>query len=40
MAESTGSTAADFASTAPAAEASTSELVTRLTQQSTDLIRN
>jgi uncharacterized membrane protein YqjE len=40
MAETNGSTAADFSSTAPASEASTSELVTRLTQQSTELIRS
>jgi hypothetical protein len=44
MAERTGgSTAADFSTsstTSTSGEASTSELVTRLTQQSTDLIRN
>jgi len=48
MAETSGSTAANFTDTTSAAgsatgstsEASTSELVTRLTQQSTELIRN
>jgi uncharacterized membrane protein YqjE len=38
MAEAGGSTAAGFSSSA--SDASTSELVTRLTQQSTELIRN
>ncbi len=42
MAETSGSTAADFsnAGSSSAHEASTSELVTRLTQQSTELIRS
>jgi uncharacterized membrane protein YqjE len=40
MAETSGSTAASFSSSSSAADASTSELVTRLTQQSTELIRN
>jgi uncharacterized membrane protein YqjE len=43
MAETSGSTAANFTDTGSsnsAGEASTSELVTRLTQQSTELIRN
>jgi uncharacterized membrane protein YqjE len=41
MAETSGSTAASFSSAASSSanEASTSELVTRLTQQSTELIR-
>jgi uncharacterized membrane protein YqjE len=40
MAETSGSTAANFSSSGSAGDASTSELVTRLTQQSTELIRN
>ena len=42
MAETSGSTAASFSSTSSGSgsEASTSELVTRLTQQSTELIRS
>ncbi|HET9829211.1 MAG TPA: phage holin family protein [Nocardioidaceae bacterium] len=40
MAETSGSTAASFSGSSSAADASTSELVTRLTQQSTELIRN
>jgi uncharacterized membrane protein YqjE len=42
MAETSGSTAANFSSAGPAStsEASTSELVSRLTQQSTELIRS
>jgi uncharacterized membrane protein YqjE len=43
MAETSGSTAANFTDTSSSSstgEASTSELVTRLTQQSTELIRN
>jgi uncharacterized membrane protein YqjE len=40
VAEARGSTAADFSSTSSRSEPSTSELVTRLTQQSTELIRN
>jgi uncharacterized membrane protein YqjE len=40
MAETSGSTAASFHGSGSAADASTSELVTRLTQQSTELIRN
>jgi uncharacterized membrane protein YqjE len=42
MAETSGSTAASFSSAASSSanEASTSELVTRLTQQSTELIRS
>jgi len=40
MVETGGSTAADFGSAGSSAEPTTSELVTRLTQQSTDLIRN
>jgi uncharacterized membrane protein YqjE len=40
MAETSGSTAANFSSSSSASDASTSELVTRLTQQSTELIRS
>jgi uncharacterized membrane protein YqjE len=40
MAETSGSTAADFSSNGPSSEPSTAELVTRLTQQSTELIRS
>jgi len=40
MAEATGSTAASFSSTNSANDTSTAELVTRLTQQSTELIRS
>jgi uncharacterized membrane protein YqjE len=40
VAETRGSTAADFSTTGSRSEPSTSELVTRLTQQSTELIRN
>jgi hypothetical protein len=41
MAEtSTGATAADFSSPTSSSEVSTAELVSRLTQQSTELIRN
>lgn len=40
MAETSGSTAANFSSSGSHNEASTSELVSRLTQQSTELIRS
>ncbi len=40
MAETSGSTAASFSSAGSHNEASTSELVSRLTQQSTELIRS
>jgi len=40
MAETSGSTAANFSSAGSHNEASTSELVSRLTQQSTELIRS
>jgi uncharacterized membrane protein YqjE len=40
MAETSGSTAANFSSSSSHNEASTSELVSRLTQQSTELIRS